>query len=43
MYFVDGTQPPPHIVTKFLEIIETCPGAIAVHCKGMKASFISTN
>jgi len=33
MYFVDGTVPPLSIVDQFLEVAETTPGVIAVHCK----------
>ena len=33
LYFEDGTEPPPHIVMKFLEIVEQSEGAVAVHCK----------
>jgi len=33
LYFVDGTAPPQPIVEKFLEVVETVPGVIAVHCK----------
>jgi len=33
MYFVDGTAPPVPIVEKFLQVVETVPGVIAVHCK----------
>ena len=33
MFFTDGTPPKPKIVAKFLEMAESEPGAIAVHCK----------
>ena len=33
MYFPDGTSPKPKIVDKFMEMAESVPGAIAVHCK----------
>ncbi|KXS10757.1 phosphatases II, partial [Gonapodya prolifera JEL478] len=33
LYFPDGTNPPEVILKKFLEIAETTPGVIAVHCK----------
>ena len=33
MYFLDGTTPPDHIVTEFIETAEKEKGAIAVHCK----------
>jgi cell division cycle 14 len=33
MYFVDGTSPPLSIVEKFLEVVESASGVIAVHCK----------
>jgi len=33
MYFVDGTVPPVPIVDKFLQVVETAPRVIAVHCK----------
>lgn len=33
LFFTDGTCPPKEIVEKFLEIAETEPGAVAVHCK----------
>ena len=33
MYFPDGTTPPDHILRKFLEIVESRPGPIAIHCK----------
>ncbi|KAJ3309538.1 hypothetical protein HDU93_005508, partial [Gonapodya sp. JEL0774] len=33
LYFPDGTNPPEMILKRFLEIAETTPGVIAVHCK----------
>jgi cell division cycle 14 len=33
LYFLDGSCPPPEIVQKFLHIIESEPGAVAIHCK----------
>jgi len=33
MYFVDGTVPPVSIVEKFLDVVESVTGVIAVHCK----------
>jgi cell division cycle 14 len=33
LYFEDGSNPPDHILARFLEACETTPGAIAVHCK----------
>lgn len=33
MYFVDGTHPPKAILDKFLHVVESTPGAVAVHCK----------
>ncbi|XP_028968271.1 dual specificity protein phosphatase CDC14C-like [Galendromus occidentalis] len=33
LYFVDGTTPSDAIMREFLEIAETAPGALAVHCK----------
>jgi cell division cycle 14 len=33
MYFPDGTTPTDPILLKFLDICETKPGVIAVHCK----------
>jgi protein-tyrosine phosphatase len=33
MYFVDGTQPPSSILDRFLNVVESTPGAVAVHCK----------
>lgn len=33
LYFPDGTTPPSSILQTFLNIAESEPGAIAVHCK----------
>ncbi|KAJ3015659.1 Dual specificity protein phosphatase cdc14a [Thoreauomyces humboldtii] len=33
LYFPDGTTPPDGILMRFLELCESTPGAIAVHCK----------
>ena len=33
LYFPDGTTPPEGILLKFLELCESRPGPIAVHCK----------
>lgn len=33
LYFPDGTTPPNHILQEFLQICESRPGAIAIHCK----------
>lgn len=33
MYFLDGSNPPDHILAKFLQRTEDTPGAVAVHCK----------
>lgn len=33
LYFPDGTTPPESILRRFLEIAESTPGPIAVHCK----------
>ncbi|CAH8868855.1 unnamed protein product [Trichobilharzia szidati] len=33
LFFTDGSCPSDQIMDKFLEICETVPGAIAVHCK----------
>jgi cell division cycle 14 len=33
LYFVDGTNPPEKILTRFLQLCEETPGAVAVHCK----------
>ncbi|XP_026191341.1 dual specificity protein phosphatase CDC14AB [Cyclospora cayetanensis] len=33
LFFVDGTCPPRDIMDKFLELCESCDGAVAVHCK----------
>mmetsp|Transcript_15358 Transcript_15358/g.48972 ORF Transcript_15358/g.48972 Transcript_15358/m.48972 type:complete len:456 (-) Transcript_15358:223-1590(-) len=33
LFYLDGSNPPLHILQKFLEACEAEPGAIAVHCK----------
>ena len=33
LYFLDGSNPPDHILTKFLSLAEGTDGALAVHCK----------
>lgn len=33
LYFPDGTTPPEPLLLKFLEIVESRPGPIAIHCK----------
>ncbi|KAJ3207321.1 Dual specificity protein phosphatase cdc14a [Entophlyctis luteolus] len=33
MYFPDGTTPPDGILKRFLDLCESTPGVIAVHCK----------
>jgi cell division cycle 14 len=33
MYYLDGSNPPEHILQRFLATAEATPGAIAVHCK----------
>lgn len=33
MYFLDGSNPPDHILARFLQRTEETPGAVAVHCK----------
>jgi protein-tyrosine phosphatase len=33
LYFVDGSNPPDHILNKFLQLSEETPGSVAVHCK----------
>jgi cell division cycle 14 len=33
LYFIDGSNPPDHLLAKFLDRAENCDGAIAVHCK----------
>lgn len=33
MYFLDGSNPPDHILAKFIQLAEETPGAVAVHCK----------
>eukprot|EP00927_Polykrikos_kofoidii_P044252 TRINITY_DN38269_c0_g1_i1.p1 TRINITY_DN38269_c0_g1~~TRINITY_DN38269_c0_g1_i1.p1 ORF type:complete len:445 (-),score=69.33 TRINITY_DN38269_c0_g1_i1:365-1699(-) len=33
LIFKDGSCPPPNIVSRFFEIVDSEPGAVAVHCK----------
>lgn len=33
LYFVDGSTPSDAIMREFLDIAESAPGALAVHCK----------
>lgn len=33
LYFLDGSNPPDHILAKFIAKAEETPGAVAVHCK----------
>lgn len=33
LYYLDGTTPPEHILTRFMQVCEETPGAVAVHCK----------
>lgn len=33
LYFLDGSNPPDHILAKFISRCEETPGAVAVHCK----------
>jgi cell division cycle 14 len=33
LYFLDGSNPPDSILTKFISLSEETPGAVAVHCK----------
>lgn len=33
LYFLDGSCPSENIIERFLEIVENCSGAVAVHCK----------
>ena len=33
LYFLDGSNPPDHILHKFIAKCEETPGAVAVHCK----------
>jgi cell division cycle 14 len=34
LFFIDGSTPSDAIMKQFLDIAESAPGAIAVHCKG---------
>ena len=33
MYYTDGSVPSMQLVSKFLKIMKSCRGAVAVHCK----------
>ena len=33
LYFLDGSNPPEHILSRFIQACEETPGAVAVHCK----------
>eukprot|EP00606_Chrysophyceae_sp_TOSAG23-5_P001552 GSChrysophyteH2.ASY1.ANO1.128.1 assembled CDS len=33
LYFLDGSNPPDVLLARFLERVENCDGAVAVHCK----------
>ena len=33
LYFLDGSNPPDHLLARFLDKVESTPGAVAVHCK----------
>jgi protein-tyrosine phosphatase len=33
LYFLDGSNPPPHILRQFIQRCEETRGAVAVHCK----------
>lgn len=33
LYFIDGSNPPDHLLAKFLDRAENTAGAVAVHCK----------
>lgn len=33
LYYLDGSNPPDHILQRFIEACENTPGAVAVHCK----------
>jgi len=33
LFFIDGSTPPDHILTSFLDICEDTKGGVAVHCK----------
>ncbi|GJQ66132.1 hypothetical protein Trydic_g4197 [Trypoxylus dichotomus] len=33
LFFADGTTPPKHVLLRFLDICESSPAAIGVHCK----------
>jgi cell division cycle 14 len=33
LYFLDGSNPPDNLLARFLDRVENCDGAVAVHCK----------
>jgi cell division cycle 14 len=33
LYFLDGSNPPDHLLARFIQKAEQTPGAVAVHCK----------
>jgi cell division cycle 14 len=33
LYFVDGSTPSDEIIDKFLEVVESQKGTVAIHCK----------
>ena len=33
LYFLDGSNPPDHLLARFIQKSEQTPGAVAVHCK----------
>ncbi|KAL3098158.1 hypothetical protein niasHS_001994 [Heterodera schachtii] len=33
LYFIDGSTPTEEIVLRFLDVVDSSPGAVAVHCK----------
>ncbi len=33
LYFLDGSNPPEHLLARFIQKSEATPGAVAVHCK----------
>lgn len=33
LYYLDGSNPPPNILARFLREVEANPGGVAVHCK----------
>lgn len=34
LFFIDGSTPSDAIIRRFLEIVESAEGAVAIHCKG---------